>query len=121
MLVGVFFLPAASEADIGAVEAVVRADPQVGLVGLVDQAAGYQEFLTLFRGTDSEDKLAQQDIPPSLRVFTSAADVTAWQSQVKAMPGVLRVSTSSAEAMSSAAAPGDRWPVYRWVADRENP
>lgn len=102
MLVGVFFLPTASEADINSVEVVVRADPGVGLVGLVDQAAGYQEFLTLFRGTDSEDKLAQQQIPPSLRVFTSTTALPAWQSQVQAMPGVLRVTTSSAEASSSA-------------------
>jgi hypothetical protein len=102
MLVGVFFLPTASEADVQAVEAVVHADLEAGLVGFVDQAAGYQEFLTLFRGTDSEDKLAQQDIPPSLRVFTDTTELPAWQSQVQAMSGVLRVTTSSAEAMSSA-------------------
>jgi hypothetical protein len=101
-LVGVFFLPAASDADISAVEAVVRGDPEVGLVGFVDRAAGYQEFLTLFRGTDSENKLAEQDIPPSLRVFTGTGDVAALQSQVEAMPGVLRVSISSAAGMSSA-------------------
>ena len=96
-------MPTVGDSTVTAVEAAVRADPGVGIVGLVDQAAGYQEFLTLFRGTNSENQLAQQQIPPSLRVFVGASDDLAWRLQVQSMPGVLRVTVGTANAPSSAA------------------
>lgn len=101
-LVGVFFLPSSATGPIDAAETASMADPNVGLVGFIDQAAGYQEFETLFRGTSSENKLSQQQIPPSLRVFTDTTDVSALVAKLEALPGVLRVTTSISGEGSSA-------------------
>lgn len=59
-------------------------------------------FETLFRGTSSENKLSQQEIPPSLRVFTDTPDVSALVAKLEALPCVLRVATSISGEGSSA-------------------
>lgn len=107
-VVGVFFQPVTQAADITPVEALLAKDPEVGLVGYVDQAAGYQEFQTIFRGTDQENVLAQQDIPPSLRVFTSTVRVAALKARVSEMAGVLKVTDAP---IGGNAAAGELGPI----------
>jgi hypothetical protein len=96
--VAVFFTANLGEynQEVSAVRSVLVADPFVGLVGYVDQAASYQEYLNIFSRATAGSVLTQSDIPTSFRAFVAPTDVNSLIERVKAKRGVLKVESQSA-------------------------
>jgi cell division transport system permease protein len=90
----IFMKPPASQNQIEAIQAQLKATPGVRSFHFVDKPQAYQEFKQIFAGnTDIIDSLSVSEMPPSFRVVpTRDQDVNELGNLFKSQPGVLQVS-----------------------------